>query len=124
MNWTPEEYDRHIRKANSVATPSKYRNVKMVVDGHTFDSKAEAQRYHELRLMQKAGLIHKLQCQPSYSLKVNGVRLGMYFADFAYYDCAEMEIVEDVKGMKTLPLAKWKQKHLKAQYGITVREIR
>ena len=38
--------------------PSKYRNVKTVVDNLTFDSQKEANRYVELKLLQAAGEIH------------------------------------------------------------------
>ena len=36
---------------------AKYHNKKVMIDGHNFDSKLEAQRYTELKLMQKQGLI-------------------------------------------------------------------
>ena len=35
---------------------NKYRNRKTVVDGITFDSKREAERYMELKLLEQAGL--------------------------------------------------------------------
>lgn len=37
---------------NRYSPKSKYNNVKTVVDGITFDSKAEARRYQELKFMQ------------------------------------------------------------------------
>lgn len=107
---------------------SKYHARKTTVDGITFDSKRESQRYAELRLLEKAGAIHKLECQPAFELHAPGGEvLGWFIADFRYttYEQeAYQAIVEDCKGMATLPLAKWKQKHLRAEYGITVREIR
>jgi len=36
---------------------SKYNNVKTVIDGITFDSKKEAQRYQDLLLLQLAGVV-------------------------------------------------------------------
>jgi hypothetical protein len=100
----------------------KYRNVRTVVDGIAFDSKAEAKRYAELRLMLDAGTIYGLRLQPRYPLTVNGVKVGTYVADFAYVDAAGDDVVEDVKGVRT-PVFKLKAKLMKAVHGITVEEI-
>lgn len=107
----------------------------------TFDSKAEAKRYGELKLLEKAGKIFRLMLQPRYRLcalmstarqeSFDGESLpslGEYRADFRYCNHADCICtwgctVEDVKGFKT-PLYKWKKKHVEAQYGITIREIR
>lgn len=111
--------------------PSKYHAVKTQVDGITFDSKKEAQRYGELKLLLRAGKIHDLERQPSYVLEAKrGGKIGVYRADFIYCECEggkdfcdfSRPIVEDVKGFKT-PLYRWKKKHVEAQYGITIREI-
>lgn len=34
--------------------PSKYRAIKTVIDGVTFDSRKEGRRYRELRLLEQA----------------------------------------------------------------------
>ena len=47
---------------------SKYKSVKVTVDGIVFDSKREAKRYGELKIMQQAGLIELLETQPVYKL--------------------------------------------------------
>lgn len=93
---------------------NKYNAQKTVVDGITFDSKKEAKRYGELKMLEKAGKIHHLELQPKFKLAINGVpvvikskgypngRQVTYRADFAYFDYeAERRIVEDVKGMRT-----------------------
>ncbi len=136
MSFSEQEYQQLLRNGQGriAPKPSKYKAVKTTVDGITFDSKSEAKRYHELRLMERAGLIVDLVVHPEFDLEVCDVSIGVYEGDFSYYPChhngpfkgapiGPIE-VEDVKGMATLPLAKWKQKHLKAQYGIVVREIR
>lgn len=46
----------------------KYHNRKTVRHGITFDSKHEADRYDELRLLLKAGKIHDLKLQQTYTL--------------------------------------------------------
>ena len=47
---------------------SKYKADKVVVDGVKFDSKREARRYRELKLLEKAGEISDLQMQVKFVL--------------------------------------------------------
>ena len=47
---------------------NKYRNIKTEVDGIKFDSKREAQRYQELKLLEKGGVISNLELQPKFEL--------------------------------------------------------
>lgn len=121
---TRDEWTRHV--AGMTLKRSKYNAKRVVVDGHTFDSKKEAQRYHELKLMERAGQIRGLQLQPEYELEAKrGGKIGVYRADFLYIDHTlggDLLVVEDVKGFKT-PLYRWKKKHVEAQYGIQIREI-
>lgn len=110
---------------------SKYGAVPKVVDGIRFDSKAEANRYGELKFLERAGKIVGLKLQPEFLLTVDDgtfpgaakVLLGRYIADFSYMSPVG-EIVEDVKGGPIPPLSRWKIKHCEAQYGIQVRIIR
>lgn len=75
---------------------NKYHNQKTVVDGITFDSKAEARRYCELKNLRAYGKIDWFNRQPSFLLP-GGIR---YRPDFIV--CAAGRIwVEDVKGMET-----------------------
>jgi hypothetical protein len=102
---------------------SKYGNKKTVVDGVTFASQKEAQRYGVLKLLERAKDIIELELQPRYPLVVNGVKVCTYVADFRYrYKTSGQLVVEDVKGMKT-PAYKIKKKLLKALTGINVREV-
>lgn len=116
--------DTRPRRAVVSAKPSKYKAARTTVDGLTFHSAAEAHRYTELKLLEKAGEIRELVCQPRYPLMVGAVLIGHFVADFAYVTAYGAAVTEDVKGGATLPLAKWKQKHLKAQLGIVVQEVR
>nr|UVX43788.1 MAG: protein of unknown function (DUF1064) [Bacteriophage sp.] len=83
----------------------KYHNTKTVVDGIKFDSKLEAERYAQLKILERAGVIKGLELQPSFELlpsfRKNGKawRKTVYKADFRYI-LAEGDriIVEDVKG--------------------------
>ena len=45
---------------------AKYGNTKVKVDGITFDSKAEARRYGELKLLERAGEITSMELQPTF----------------------------------------------------------
>ena len=88
--------------------PSKYHNKKVTIDGITFDSKLEAKRYTELKLLERNGIIKDLVLQPSYDLipsfkKGNKTfKKATYKADFSYYDNElGKTIIEDTKGFKT-----------------------
>ena len=81
---------------------SRHRSTKKIVDGITFDSKAEARRYGVLVLRQRAGEIVSLRVHPRYTFIVNCIGLGTYRPDFDYYDNTTKKIVvEDVKGFKS-----------------------
>jgi hypothetical protein len=100
---------------------SKYRNRKTEVDGIVFDSKKEAVRYRELKILQKQGVIQNLVIQPKYPITVRYTSICEYIADFEYYENTKIT-VEDVKGMKT-PVYKLKKKLFEAIYGIKITEI-
>ncbi len=107
-----------------VAKRHKYGAEPTAVDGIRFASKAEARRWQELRLLERAGEIADIERQPRFSLAVNGQRLGDYVADFRYRTVRDgLQVVEDVKGMDT-PLSKWKRRHCTAQYGVEVLIVR
>lgn len=97
---------------------SKYGAEKVTVDGLTFDSKKEANRYRELKILEKIGEITNLQMQVKYVLipaqrepdtvgKRGGIIKGKlierevsYIADFVYTDVNGNRVVEDVKGYR------------------------
>ena len=105
---------------------SKYNSKKTVVDGITFDSKKEANRYCELKLMEKSGLISELILQPRYDVEINGQRICFYKADFSYNDENTNLVVEDVKGCKkgaAYAMFRLKVKLVAACHGIEIVEI-
>lgn len=79
---------------------SKYKNIRVEVDGVKFASKAEANRYLELKVLEAKGLIKDLKLQPRFPLIVNTVKICTYVADFQYIQDG-ITITEDVKGMLT-----------------------
>lgn len=123
----------------------KYHNKKIAVNGITFDSRKEAERWLELSILKKAGEISGLQRQVKFLLirsqreepsekYLKGRKKGQfkpgkllekevsYYADFAYFDKEGKLIVEDVKGVRT-EVYKIKRKLMLERYGIRIREI-
>jgi len=91
---------------------NKYRNVKTEVDGIVFASKKEADRYQELKLLERAGKICDIKLQPKFLVipvftSSSGVkhRATHYVADFMYEvvdgKAKNLPIVEDAKGVRT-----------------------
>ena len=117
---------------------SKYGNRKVKRDGMVFDSKREADRWNELKLLEKAGKISNLQRQVKYELiptqysdweyTKNGKkkvveREASYIADFVYHDnVLGTEVVEDAKGMRTEAYI-IKRKLMKYVHGIQIVEV-
>lgn len=103
---------------------SKYGNIKTrTSDGIVHDSMKEANRWCELKLLEKAGLIQDLQRQVKYELipKQDGERAVHYVADFVYVEDGK-KIIEDVKGMRTKEY-KLKKKMMLFFHGIRIKEI-
>jgi hypothetical protein len=90
----------------------RYPNItKSTVDGITFDSGREMQRYLELKLLDRAGVILNLVLQPRFPITIGGVEIRLkskryhkkgrhltYVADFRYIDAESGKvIIEDVK---------------------------
>ena len=101
----------------------KYGNKKTVVDGITFDSKWESQRYLYLKSLERAGRIKNLELQPRFIITVNGQKICTYVADFQYdkedLDGSWEHIIEDAKGVET-PEFKLKKKLMKAVHNIEI----
>ena len=106
---------------------SKYGNKRVTVDGIRFDSIREANRWQELKLMERAGAVRDLQRQVSFELipsqRVNGRQLKpiQYIADFSYLDERGNRVIEDSKGVQT-PVYRIKKRMLLWLYGIEVLE--
>lgn len=145
-NVTQADLDRRQAAKNAgaiVATEkekkSKYRNVRFIIDGESFDSKKEGQYWIELKLREKAGLIVELKRQIAIPLlapdmTTHGaympgtftlVQISEYIADFVYRDAAtQQRHVVDAKGQRRriapYPL---KKKWLELQEGIVIEEV-
>ena len=123
---------------------SKYRAKKVVVDGITFDSKREAERYKTLKRLESAGVIRDLELQRKFILipaqreestevYKSGLRKGepkpgktierecSYIADFVYTENGRT-VVEDSKGVRTKEYI-LKRKMMLYFYGIRINEV-
>ncbi len=104
--------------------PRKYGNKPATVDGIRFDSRAEARRWQELKLLERAGEIAGLERQVRFSIDWNGSPITTYVADFVYIDCRTgARIVEDIKGVAT-PEFKLKAKLFEANYGFPITVVK
>lgn len=123
---------------------TKYNATKVTIDGHTFDSKKECNRYLELKLLERGKVISDLRMQVEFELlpnqyatekrygkngkplkdkKVLLERRVVYRADFVYTLNETGEtVVEDVKGVR---LSEYilKRKMFLYKYGIPIHEI-
>lgn len=101
---------------------NKYGAKPTEVDNIKFASKAEAKRYGDLKLLERAGRIFALELHVEYPLIVNGEKVGKYTCDFEYIEGGVL-VTEDVKGRaaRDWPLRK---RLFAALYGRKVREIR
>lgn len=106
-----------------IVSTNKYGATKMIIDGITFDSRKEARRYTELKLLERTGKITDLKMQVRFKLipaqyaqsaevYTRGPKKGQhkqgkcieqpvsYVADFVYVENGR-KIIEDTKGMRT-----------------------
>lgn len=122
-------------------TIQKYKNKRTIIDGIEFQSRKEANRYRQLKLLEGAGMIRDLQMQVKYVLipaqysKDEFTKSGKpkcierecsYTADFVYYDEYGELVVEDVKGYRkdgAYNIFTIKRKLMLQVHGIRIKEI-
>ncbi|MEC1714725.1 DUF1064 domain-containing protein [Schinkia azotoformans] len=104
---------------------SKYGNKKTVVDNITFDSKAEAIYYNQLKWLKQAKQIKSFKLQPRYILqdgfKKNGktFRKIEYIADFEVINLDGSKQIIDIKGVLTKEFA-LKRKLFEMKYSESI----
>lgn len=137
-------YKRIKTRGMPKTAKNKYGNKKVEYDGIKFDSKKEAIRWAELKLLERSGLISDLQRQVKFVLipslreapaeqYTRGAKKGQfkpgkvierecaYVADFVYIKNGMM-VVEDTKGMKTKDYI-IKRKLMLFLNGIRIKEV-
>lgn len=108
---------------------NKYGAIKTAVDGIMFDSRAEARRYAELKLLEMAGEITDLKCHPQFELQPSfkhegkTIRSINYTADFSYMENGKL-VVEDVKGGKATLTAAFQLRRRLLLYKYQAIELR
>ena len=135
---------------NSYRSRAKCGNNKVTVNGITFDSRKEANRYCELKMLERAGVIKHLELQKVFELipaqyeessevYKRGEKKGQpkpgkcieqsvtYKADFYYVENGK-EVVEDVKGFRDPASSAYarytiKRKMMLYFYGIRIKEV-
>lgn len=108
---------------------NKYHNEPITLDGIRFQSKREAYRWQELRLLQRAGEIKNLQrqvpfviCPACKMMSGKSQTARKYVADFVYTDKTGRLVVEDAKGVKT-DVYKLKKALMLYFHGIEIQEV-
>ena len=136
-----EKYNARIKKMTSKSEKNikddklfeekrktKYGANKALYDGIKFDSKKEAKRYSELKILEKSNKIKSLklqvpfELQPKFKFMGKTIRAINYVADFVYEDEKGNMIVEDSKGFRT-PIYKLKKKMFEYKYKIEIKEV-
>ncbi len=103
---------------------SKYGAQLVTLDGHRFASRAEARRYTELRLLERAHAIRELSVHPTIPLVVEGIHIADYIGDFLYVTAQGNVVLEDVKSPATkTPLYRLKRKLVEALHHRTIVEV-
>lgn len=119
--------NRDKRRRLNAPPGNKYGAVRTTVDGISFASKAEAEHYSRLCVLQKVGEVAWFCRQPRFVLP-GGVE---YVADFIVgftkdgpgFKVLDRIDIQDVKGFAT-PEYNLKKRQVEAIYGIKITEIR
>ena len=116
-------YPTGVRRPIKSSKPkqNKYKNQKTTIDGITFDSKAEAAYYCQLKQrgitnfkMQESFIIHD-----AFSLNGKRYQAIKYKPDFTFYDGDQLIKVVDVKGKRTADF-NIKAKMFASRYSIAI----
>ena len=114
-HWSVEQFKEYNNKSTK---KSKYRAQKTSIDGHTFDSKKEAEYYCELKNRLRANDIKGFCLQPVFIL-ADGLK---YKADFIIFNNDNTTEVIDVKGIRTKEYIA-KKKVFEDKYNLKIIEI-
>ena len=104
---------------------NKFGNKIIKTPEGVFASKWEHEYWGVLKVLARAGEISHLAKQIKYPLRVNGVHISDYIADFIYQDKTGKTIVVDTKSKATVKLSEFqmKKKLMLALFGIEVKVV-
>lgn len=114
-HWSLEQFKEYKNKTKN---KSKYGAIKTSVDGHTFDSKKEADYYQELKIRLQSGDIKGFCLQPVFIL-APGLK---YKADFIVFNNDGTAEIVDTKGFKTKEYIA-KKKVFEDKFNLKIKEI-
>lgn len=103
----------------------KYGNKPVEMDGIKFASKKERNKYAELVILERGGLISDLKPHPKFELNaLGGGKVGVYTADASYIENGCL-VVLDIKSPSTAKETSYRMRfrHMQQQYGITIKEV-
>ncbi|MEG1299603.1 MAG: DUF1064 domain-containing protein [Erysipelotrichaceae bacterium] len=126
INYPTKQHKKNLTEMTNLQSTkprsSKYKSEKTMIDGILFDSKKEANRYCELKLLEQNHLIKNLKLQQPYVLIEKSKYGGVikYIADFVYEENGK-QIVEDTKGFRTRTYC-LKKRMMMEKYGIEITE--
>jgi len=106
MRVSKETYEKLMNHSIDVKV-NKYKNKRVVYDGHMFDSIKEKKYYIKLKVLEELGKIKDLKLQvkfeliPSFKFNNKTIRSINYVADFTYNDEENKLHIVDTKGIRT-----------------------
>lgn len=115
-----------------MAKPSKYRNVKVTIDGQRFDSKREAEYWLLLKERERRGEITALRRQVPFPLYAPDKRLtsatmevqiAEYVSDYVYVDGLGEHAIDAKHPRTRTAVYKLKKKWLELQSGVIIEEV-
>ena len=120
MRWTEEQLKKYLEKNQKTSPvskekkPSKYKNKRVKIDGHYFDSIRESKYYEELKLRLMAGDILGFCLQPKFILSGS----ISYKPDFIVWNIDGTTEIIDVKASEHFKtdVYKLKKKLFKEKY--------
>jgi len=121
MSISAEQY-REMAKPKR----TKYGNVKVVIDGESYDSKIEAEFHHHLKLRERIGEVYGIVRQKDFLIELSGQRICVLKVDFWFYDRRTLGMrAVDIKGGPTdTPVFRLKRKLVRAMFGVEVEIVR
>lgn len=161
--WSQKDVDEYLartglhvpaRAVDGLAPPEPAKQVhklgrgkRVELDSYKFASRAEADRYVELKWLQQAGQISGLEVHPWWSIDIKNVHICNVFMDFSYWErkpeprldgkgerMLTVQIVEDIKAHRIgkdgkekfstdTRISKIGRKLLLANFGIEVKVL-
>jgi hypothetical protein len=122
MSISAEQYREMANKPKR----SKYGNVKVVIDGESYDSKIEAEFHHHLKLRERIGEVYGIVRQKQFVIELGGTRICSLKVDYWFYDrrTRGMRAVDIKGGVSDTQVFRLKAKLVKAMFGVEVEIVR